>query len=482
MVNILLGAIIFSVWLITLFFGKSIGLSMVLFAVPFTGFILYYLEKQNKIVNKKAKIFLIPITLLSFTYCIFNNTFFNILNAWVIPILVAIMIIDLFKNNLRINADFVGELLSVFFVPLSFIGEAIEMLRQNFENKTNKTIDSKKSKTVKKVIKSLLIILPLVLFILILLATADNTFGSIFKNIFVDLIKLVQNIKISTIFVKCVLIILAFIYFLGLFYYIFFKYENNEQTFKTETKSKDNFTIKLLLGILNVIYLVFCIIQIKSLFIGNESIKYSAYARQGFFQLMIVSLINLVTILIAKRSENKEEKNKYMNIMSVVMCLFTFILLVSSAVRMYYYENAYGYTFLRLMVYCILFTEACMLAPTILWILDKKINLTKTYISIIICAYVGMNFMNFDSLIAKRNVDRYIKTGKIDITYLEFATGTDAVQQLTRILKVENDEMYVKDETENYLNNMYNRLIQEDMDIRNFNISKLRAKEIIKNK
>ena len=93
-----------------------------------------------------------------------------------------------------------------------------------------------------------------------------------------------------------------------------------------------------------------------------------------------------------------------------------------------------------------------------------------------------MNFINFDNLIAKRNVDRYIETGKIDITYLKFATGTDAVKQLTRILKVENDDIYVKDETENYLNNLYNRLIQEEMDIRDFNISKIRAKEIIKNK
>ena len=482
MINILVGAIIFSVWLITLFFGKSIGLSMVLFAVPITGFIIYLLEKDNKIVNKKAKILIIPITLLSFTYCIFNNRFFNNLNIWVIPTLVVIMILDLFKFNIKVNADLVGEILGMFFVPISFIGEAFEKLRQSFEAKTQKTIDSRKEKKVKKVIKSLLIIFPLVLFILILLATADNTFGSIFKSLFVNLIELMKNIKLSTIVVKIILIICAFLYFLGFFYYITLKYENDEKTVQAPANAKDNFTIKMLLGVLNIIYLVFCIIQIKSLFIGNESIKYATFARQGFFQLMVVSLINLVTILIAKKSENKEEKNTYINVMSVIMILFTFIILISSAVRMYYYENAYGYTFLRLLVYCVLFTESCLLIPTILWILDKKVNLTKTYLSIIICAYVGMNFMNFDYLIAKRNVDRYIETGKIDIMYLQLATGTDAVEQIIRILDVENDEENVKSKTETYLRGIYTKLSQEQMDIRDFNISKIRAKELIENK
>jgi len=71
---------------------------------------------------------------------------------------------------------------------------------------------------------------------------------------------------------------------------------------------KDNFTIKVILGTLNVVYVVFCAIQIQSLFMKHVDINYAQYARQGFFQLMIVSLINLVMILIAKKSEKQDEK------------------------------------------------------------------------------------------------------------------------------------------------------------------------------
>lgn len=64
---------------------------------------------------------------------------------------------------------------------------------------------------------------------------------------------------------------------------------------------------------------------------------------------------------------------------------------------MYFYESAYGYTLLRLLVYCSLFTETILLLPTILYIMDQKVNLAKTYVTIILTIYIGMNFINFDA-------------------------------------------------------------------------------------
>ena len=44
-------------------------------------------------------------------------------------------------------------------------------------------------------------------------------------------------------------------------------------------------------------------------------------------------------------------------------------------------ESAYctPYTLLRLLVYCALFTETILFIPTVLFVLDKKINLIKSY-------------------------------------------------------------------------------------------------------
>ncbi len=99
MSSIILGALILSIWGTLLFFGKTVGLSMVLFIAPITLFIIYVLEKNGKIENPKAKILLIPIIILASTYCIYNNSFFNTLNILVIPTLLIIMILWLFNEK-----------------------------------------------------------------------------------------------------------------------------------------------------------------------------------------------------------------------------------------------------------------------------------------------------------------------------------------------------------------------------------------------
>ena len=62
-----------------------------------------------------------------------------------------------------------------------------------------------------------------------------------------------------------------------------------------------------------------------------------------------------------------------------------------------------------------------------------------------------MNFSNFDNIIAKRNVDRYIETGKIDLYYLKKETGADAINQILRILETSTDVDNVKLEASKYL-------------------------------
>lgn len=54
--------------------------------------------------------------------------------------------------------------------------------------------------------------------------------------------------------------------------------------------------------VLNIIYAIFCFIQISYLFTKMtlpEGFTYAEYARQGFFELMIVTFINFAIILIS---------------------------------------------------------------------------------------------------------------------------------------------------------------------------------------
>lgn len=476
MIDIFIGALILSIWCITLFFGKSIGLSMFLFVLPLTCYLIHILEKNKRIENLKAKILIIPITLLASTYFIFNNSFFYIINIFAISILLVLMVLGLLGEKFELKINLINKIFEILFAPISFIGETFEKLRNSLEEKFKINIDSRKEQKIKEVIRAILITILVVLIIVVLLSSADEIFGNIFAEMFKIILNNISKIRISTAINRGILIIVTFIYMFCFFDYIKTRYEKYTETEEKNQKRNDNFTIKMVLTALNIIYLVFCYIQIKSLFMRNVDIDYAHYARQGFFQLMIVSIINLVTILIAKRSGNT---NKYIRIMSLLMIVFTFIILISSAVRMYFYESAYGYTLLRLLVYCALFTETILLIPTILYVIDKKIGLAKTYFTIIITVYVCMNFANFDNIIAKRNVDRYIETGKIDMYYLRTETGTDAVKQIIRLLEVDLYADDTKEQATKYLKNTYYNLSEKTFDIREYNISEILAKSLI---
>ena len=168
------------------------------------------------------------------------------------------------------------------------------------------------------------------------------------------------------------------------------------------------------------------------------------------------------------------------NIMSVIMIGFTFIILISSAVRMHFYESAFGYTILRLLVYIALFTEAVMLVPTIFYALDRKIDIVKTYFTIMISAYVITNITNINNIVAQKNVDRYFETEKLDMYYLKYEIGIDAIPAMSRILETEEavgqNEVHV--EIRQYINNAISQLENREFDIREFNISKMKIKNM----
>lgn len=477
MSNIFIGAILFSIWFTILFIGKSIGLSMLLFILPITVYLLYILKKNNKNVNNKALILLVPIILLSSTYFIFNNALFRYLNLFIIPTLVAAMIVIYIDKKLSAKMLIV-KILEVIFRPIDFLGETIITLEESLEKKfKNKNADKPKKKNG-KIIKGILITIPIALFVLILLATADEIFGKIFIDTFKAIIIEISKWNLYGISLRIVAILLSFLYLAAFIYTLTLKYDKGEEETK-QTKEKDNTTIKIILGTLNVMYLFFCIVQIKSLFIGKVNVNYSQYARQGFFQLMIVSIINIITILIAKKSIKKETKVfNYINIMSIIMIIFTFIILISSAVRMHFYESAFGYTYLRLLVYCVLITEAIMLIPTIIYIIKPNIELAKIYLAIMLIVYLGMNYANFDKMIAKRNIERYEETGKIDIEYLTMNTQTDAIEEIVEILEIDDINEEIKTKIEIYLQDL-NEKLDKETDFRDFNISKQKAKEII---
>lgn len=95
----IVGSIILSISQSILFYGKEIGISMLLFAIICNGIGFYILHKKNKIQNRAGMLVIIPILLLSSTYFIFANKTFYIANIFVILLLDLIMYVILINKK-----------------------------------------------------------------------------------------------------------------------------------------------------------------------------------------------------------------------------------------------------------------------------------------------------------------------------------------------------------------------------------------------
>ena len=220
------------------------------------------------------------------------------------------MILNLTTSKL-IPKILLEKILDIVIEPFAYIGETMAELRNSLAEKFNK--DRKSS----NIIKGICITVPLVIIIIAILASADSVFSNMITNIINSFFNLFNNVDLMGIFIRVILIVCVFIY-LSSFFYIITRYDEYfvDEEVKEENKSVDSTTFKMVLTSLNVIYLVFCIIQINSLFMQKTNINYADYARQGFFQLMVVSVINLIVILVTKKYAAKN--NKYINFMCII--------------------------------------------------------------------------------------------------------------------------------------------------------------------
>ncbi len=480
--SIIIGSIILSILQSILFWDKKPGISVLIFVIATFAILIYTMYKNDSIKNKKALGFSVPIILLGATYFIFNNLFFKKINGIAIIILFFIMCIYLNKDKIKIP-QFFYKILTIIMGTLESIAEVLSYLKKFKIN-----IKYQNNEKIFKILKAILISLPIVAIVIILLMSADSIFADLFSGIFELIGKIKSFAGLTNIAGRITVIIILFLFFAGFLINIsskntMFTQEDEEQ--ESHGIKIENITINTILTILNIIYLIFSTIQFTSLFsqIGNaEGFNYAEYAREGFFQLMFVSFINFGVLFVANINKKEIEINSkiYKKIMSLLIIVFTIIIIISAFYRMNLYEQEYGYTYLRLFVYFILATEVILTIPIILYILEKNINLLKSSIIIVTTMYVVLNFINIDNLIAKRNIDRYFEnSGKrtIDIDYLMENTGTDAVQEMLRLLNAKDKN--ISRRVKEYLKSGKEEYEDKKKYWQEFNLSKLNAEILL---
>jgi hypothetical protein len=129
--------------------------------------------------------------------------------------------------------------------------------------------------------------------------------------------------------------------------------------------------IGIVLGLLDLLFLTFVVIQVRYLFGGagrvaaTAGLTYAEYARRGFFELVTVTALALPLLLIAQwllRAENRAHERLFKALAGIMVGLL-FVVVASALQRMYLYQQEFGLTELRL--YTPVFTA--WISTVLLW-------------------------------------------------------------------------------------------------------------------
>ncbi|MCQ0006794.1 DUF4153 domain-containing protein [Actinomadura madurae] len=194
---------------------------------------------------------------------------------------------------------------------------------------------------------------------------------------------------------------------------------------------------------LDLLFLVFCAIQAgvfladdKDELLRSTGLTYAEYARQGFFQLVVVTVLVLVVVAVAKRYAPAASRADRVTVQALLglLCALTLVVVAVALRRLYLYEETYGWTRLRLWVHAfefwlgfvvVLVAVAGIVKGRVAW-LPRAVAASGAV------AMIALAGINPDGFIAEHNVARYSDTGKIDIVYLRNLSA-DAVPALDRL-------------------------------------------------
>lgn len=257
----------------------------------------------------------------------------------------------------------------------------------------------KKGKSAKGryVLLGIVILIPLLAVILSLLVSADAVFRYLAE-------RMLQRINLWDITgITCMSVAVFF----GIYSFIAMLNKGVIREACTERKRYEPVLAITVTSVLAVIYLIFCGIQVCFLFSGQRSLilpegyTYASYAREGFFQLLWVCIINLIIVLTCMTCFGE---NRLLKGILTVISACTYVLVASSACRMILYISVYRLTFLRILVLWALAVIAVMLAGVIRAIFSPRFPLFRYLMVSATVLYILLAFARPDYWTARYNM------------------------------------------------------------------------------
>ncbi|KRE58832.1 DUF4153 domain-containing protein [Phycicoccus sp. Soil748] len=175
-------------------------------------------------------------------------------------------------------------------------------------------------------------------------------------------------------------------------------------------------------SVVNAVFALFLVAQATALFGGHDYLQrttgltYADYVHQGFGQLTVATILTLTVVAWAAR---KAAPGRRRDVALGALCVMTLVVVASALHRMSLYEEAYGFTRLRLLVsvfegwlgVVLLLVLATRVARARDWLVPAAVRLGAV-------GLLGLAVLNPDLWIAEHNLSRTEATTPVDYQYL----------------------------------------------------------------
>ncbi len=413
-----IGSMLYAFFYAFCLYKNTAGITYPFFVAGTLFFFFFSMRRLGVPYKKDSLFYVISIVLLGISNCLTTSTQLLAMNKVGIFLLAFILMLH------TVYADKEWDLPKYFAALFQTIGTCIRCLTRPLSDrkfyfdaqkqvKTANQEGSEQKNYVIPIIIGLSITIPLLFLITALLASADAVFEEMLDRLSLNFFQ-----DFNTIVQVVLLIVVVFFCTYAVYAALCMKKVKEEVTDK---RTLDPVIAIVVTASLSAVYLLFSVIQIMYLFIGDmklpEGYTYSSYAREGFFQLLAVCIINLLLVLFCLHFFRE---NTALKVILTVISGCTYIMILSSALRMIMYINYCHLTFLRIFVLWSLAVIFLLMTGITIFIYYGRFPLFRYGLIVVTVFYIGLSFAHPDYWIAKYNLKAYARSYEMVNNHMDY--------------------------------------------------------------
>ncbi|MDQ3382994.1 MAG: DUF4173 domain-containing protein, partial [Actinomycetota bacterium] len=198
-------------------------------------------------------------------------------------------------------------------------------------------------------------------------------------------------------------------------------------------------------GVVVAVFLAFLMAQASAMWGGHDFVRrttgmsYADYVHQGFAQLTVATALTLATIALAVRKAPRATHldRRLLRVVLGTLCVLTLVVVASALFRMGVYQQAYGFTVLRVLVDA--FEVWLGVLVVLVMLAGVRLSgwwLPRAALALGAALLLAIGLANPEAWVARQNIERYQATGKLDLDYLS-TLGADATPVIEQGLPVD---------------------------------------------